>query len=89
MYMLTCDRPRYLRVYGGEYARRAEKLFSCPIVCRNEGEICQLSPSPCEVYVAGAFEDFASIAARTGRDGAKLAAFNGGAVYPSRTIFLY
>lgn len=88
MSQLVCDRPRFVRISGGN-ARLAEKLFGCPMPFGLDGQINVVTPAPCRVYTAGPFDDFESIAAKTGREGAKLAAFNGGVVYPCRRIFLY
>lgn len=89
MFTLICDRPRFFRATKGSSAVAAEKIFSCPVTAREEGQICPLTPEPCAVYIAKPFDDFPSIAAKTGREAARLAAFNGGVVWPCRKIYLY
>lgn len=89
MLQLICDRPRFIRITVYVTPHLAEKQFCCPVKDCAVGGICRITEEPCEVYVAQPFDNFASIAKKTGREGQKLQAFNGGAVYPTRRIFLY
>lgn len=90
MSQLICDRPRFVRITAVLTAHLAEREYSCPVCAEHIGEICAIAQSPCEVYVAQPFDDFFTVAKKTGRDEQKLMRFNnGGVIYPSRRIYLY
>ena len=88
MLRLECDRPPFARLKDDNVAA-ARKAYGCPVSARERGEIFCITPRPCEYVRAQPFDDFVSVAARTGRDASYLAAFNGGVVYPCRIIYLY
>lgn len=87
MFTLVADRPLYLRIRRNMTKRAAEELYGCPAAFGAAGQIIPLTARPCNVFIAGVGDDFASIARATGADENELEALNGGTVYPTRRIF--
>ena len=88
MFTLVTDRSKYYRVKRGQGAREIENTLLTPageVFC---GAIIAVYPRKLFIYNVLPHETYQSVARKFGADCEELEKINGGALYPTRKLFV-